>query len=442
MPAIKEYFQNKVTRRDFLKNLGLTGAFFLCQPLTKFNSFLPETLPGKETLDIEKLILADRIGVILEYHNPNYEGNVSMREKMFLSQLEFLKNNKYHTLGETEVIDFIQGRYQPPYKSAILRFDLGGGHREEFENIVIPALKKFAFNGLFYLTSGSLKEKEWWDDLVQWYKEGLIDVGSHSVSHPDFNMINQKQALKEAIDSKAQIEKEFSDRGEKIDVKGFAFPYDSASGRNFLKNTGYIYSFGGNLPGIENKFIQFGSYDSNSIPLLPSLYPYTDNWNAKNLPNKATDDDLLNISLVGNIKTFDRLVFNFTQTIFQEEVEKVVGKGNNNPLTLGKFESAEILPNAKGRFVRPSAISLYYKTNLESNSNVHFQISLKNGIVQKLPLYEYFVSPALSNLNNPFNIAVEIPQKEAKDIDEQLNSILIFLTSQYKINPERIFIRK
>lgn len=59
--------------------------------------------------------LARRLPAI-EYHDTEYKGGqtVQMTTPCFLAQMEWLREDGYHTLNSNEMLRFAHGEYQPP----------------------------------------------------------------------------------------------------------------------------------------------------------------------------------------------------------------------------------------------------------------------------------------------------------------------------------------
>lgn len=367
-----------LTRREFLK---FSGAVLL-SPATR--------LIQVESRENGENFTADRIPVV-EYHNPNYSdfnGSVVMTEGMFTAQLDYLTRNKFMTLTDREFADFLSKKREFPAQSAVLRFDLGDRKFDEFENIVIPELRKRRMVGHFYIAVGEIEDnkegKAYWDKMVQWHEEGIIAVGSHSVSHPDFRQIGLSWAREEAKKSKEKIEEEFKERGVDMNVIGFAFPFDSVSEETqFLKDAGYEYALAGRLnPKPVQDYARYGDF------LIPSIYPYTSKRTLDVIKINRWNNG---ISIpFNNGYVFSELMLEITRPISWNDLSR---EGRQAPPFGVQLPLTELKPET--RIIKPSAIIIHtdgqedtnpqswnakttYNGFLGKNLTVHFGIGLDN----------------------------------------------------------------
>jgi N-acetyl-anhydromuramyl-L-alanine amidase AmpD/peptidoglycan/xylan/chitin deacetylase (PgdA/CDA1 family) len=216
---------------------------------------------------------AARIPVI-EYHYSTYRltDEIYMTSGWFEDQMSWLAENGYHTLTANELVQFLDGG-PVPAPAAVLTFDIGTEHRDDYVNVIIPALRRNHLHALIFVVTGMISDScadpavECWDELRQWAAEGLIDVESHGVNHPDYATLAAADQRFDAGAAKTLIE-------EKIGrpVAGFAFPYDSftAGATKVIQSLGYQFAFGGNTRA-----------DRSIIPAdsdrfsLPRIYPYS-----------------------------------------------------------------------------------------------------------------------------------------------------------------------
>ena len=228
------------------------------------------TTPQPDPIDPS---LASRIPAI-EYHGTEYNGGptVQMRPEWFLAQMQWLKDNEYKPLTNDEILQFVQGIARPPKKSCILRFDLGLAILKEIRDVILPALQKFGFHATFYVLTSAVKDIPQynficWSDLREWEQTGLVEIGSHSVYHPDFRKASTATRLWEFRVSKRTIE---SKLGHPISF--FSFPYDSVPNHPdlLLKLFNYRLAFAGYTR--VDRSVHF----KDPSPFgLPCYYPYS-----------------------------------------------------------------------------------------------------------------------------------------------------------------------
>ena len=134
----------------------------------------------------------------------------------------------------------------------ILSFD--DGHKSDIE-IVLPMLQKKGFNATFFIVPKFIGKKKFlnWDDIRTLHSAGM-EIGSHSMTHPDFRTLTHSQAEEELNKSKQIIQSKINSP-----VISFAFPF-GFSPRQFIplaKKIGYK-----NIMGSHHGII---SGSSNSI---------------------------------------------------------------------------------------------------------------------------------------------------------------------------------
>ena len=211
----------------------------------------------------------------LEYHDTEYKGGVAiqMTAEWFLAQLQWLSDNGYKTLTGGELYQFVMGTSRPPQKSCFLRFDVGLPVYKSFQEVIVPALVKYSFHATFFVLTSNIKDTPpakgnfiSWSHLREWEQTGCVEVGSHSVNHPDFRPTGTPTRLWELRESKRVIETKLGHP-----ISFFSWPYDSVPNHPdvLLKLFGYRLGFAGYR---NERSIMFK--DPNPFA-LPCYYPYS-----------------------------------------------------------------------------------------------------------------------------------------------------------------------
>jgi peptidoglycan/xylan/chitin deacetylase (PgdA/CDA1 family) len=211
----------------------------------------------------------------LEYHDAEYNGgvNVQMTVAWFLAQMKWLSDNGYKTLTGDELCQFAIGNSRPQQKSCFLRFDVGLPVYKSFQEVIVPTLVHYGFHGTFFVLTRNIKDTQppkgnfvCWSHLREWEKTGLVEVGSHSVNHPDFRPTGTATRLWELRESKRMIESKLEHA-----ISLFAWPYDSVPNHPdvLLKLFNYKLGFAGHR---NERSIVFK--DPNPFA-LPCYYPYS-----------------------------------------------------------------------------------------------------------------------------------------------------------------------
>jgi peptidoglycan/xylan/chitin deacetylase (PgdA/CDA1 family) len=244
----------------------------------------PTALPSLEPIievPIETIAAVEPTALrlpIIEYHYSTFrmgEG-VRMETDWFESQLQWLEANGFTTLSSDQLAAFVAGTYSPPQRSVVLTFDVGASKFDDYSNIVIPALRRHHFHGLFFILASRTLETcddptiTCWPKVKQWADEGVISMGSHSWSHIDYTTLSPEQIYLDAARSKALIEEKTGHP-----VLGICYPFDAPNPASYdlLKSLGYAFAVGGYTRADRSALFNDGSPYN-----LPRYYPYSGDY--------------------------------------------------------------------------------------------------------------------------------------------------------------------
>ena len=163
---------------------------------------------------------------ILIYHYVEYVRNekdtirksLNIPPYIFTRQIETLKNAGYTFITASELMDILDGKINLPKKPVLITFD--DGYRD-FYTDVFPILKKNNVKATAYIVSGFLDKPNYmltWQ-LKQVARNGLIEIGAHTVHHYSLRGLDPELAKYEIEESKKELEKIIG-----IPVVSFAYP--------------------------------------------------------------------------------------------------------------------------------------------------------------------------------------------------------------------------
>ena len=116
----------------------------------------------------------------------------------------------------------------------ILTFD--DGYKSDV-TIALPLLKKYKAKAIFFIAVKNIGLDGFmdWDDVRLLNKYGM-EIGSHSLTHPNFKLLTSEEVEFELLESKRRIEEEVN-----CEIRSFAFPYGAYSKHavQSAKNLGY-----------------------------------------------------------------------------------------------------------------------------------------------------------------------------------------------------------
>jgi len=180
--------------------------------------------------------------VVLYYHT------VTSKERaLFAAQMDILIR-KCIPISPVKLFNFEVGN-----DHVLLTFD--DGYDSMYQN-VIPEIKSRNIPMVVFIPSGCLGQHPAWENveenlmtnevivdtnqLIEMKNESLITIGSHCITHPDLNRIDDQQARIEIFESKSQLEKILKDN-----IRYLSYPFGSYSivHNRIAKEAGYWHVF-------------------------------------------------------------------------------------------------------------------------------------------------------------------------------------------------------
>ncbi len=188
--------------------------FFIASYLLIGAVIFPHTVQARAT-DAPKLYVP-----ILTYHHiaPHTPHNpYFVSPKIFEEQMRWLKKNNYHVISYADFYHAMTTDEQLPRKSVVLTFD--DGHRDQFIN-AFPILNALGFHAMFYVVGGYIeRETSMTWDMLKKMRDAQMEIGAHSMTHPNLTRLTNAQRIAEISESKLILEKNLG-----IPINFFAYP--------------------------------------------------------------------------------------------------------------------------------------------------------------------------------------------------------------------------
>ncbi len=166
----------------------------------------------------------------------DYHGNIyAPSEKKYIFKELILQVSSYDELNEA-ISELVEKKNNLPYKSIAITFD--DGYEDNFTNAFL-ILKKYNVKATIYIVldrhdrewsskrkeknnNGELKnEPKLLDEqITELINSGLIEIGSHTITHDNLPTLNSENKTIEIYDSKIKIEEKF-----KIKCNSFCYPF-------------------------------------------------------------------------------------------------------------------------------------------------------------------------------------------------------------------------
>lgn len=179
---------------------------------------------------------------ILIYHYVEYvkderdtiRQSLNIQPNIFELQIQTLISSGYTFVTPNQIAKIETGRLKVE-KPVILSFD--DGYRD-FYTDVFPILKKHNIRAVAYVNPGLMDKLNYmyWDQVGEIVQSGLVEIGSHGVSHQSLSSLDPKQAEWEIQQSKSMLENKLG-----ITITSIAYPYGHYNSvvADIAKSAGY-----------------------------------------------------------------------------------------------------------------------------------------------------------------------------------------------------------
>ena len=162
--------------------------------------------------------------------------------QQFEEQLAFLRQHGFTPVGLQELSQARQSKMALPKKPVLFTFD--DGYNNHF-TYLFPLLQKHRLPAVIFLITDLIGKDPFyltWEQARQMQQSGLVEFGSHTVSHARLRQLSNEEILKELKESKQIIEKELG-----VPCRSFCYPFGSGGldkrVRPLVFQAGYEFDF-------------------------------------------------------------------------------------------------------------------------------------------------------------------------------------------------------
>lgn len=138
---------------------------------------------------------------VLVYHRfgPQVLDSMTVRTSVFLSHLQYLRDNGYQVIPMQQMLDWRQGKGTVPDKSVVITID--DGHKTVYTE-VLPIIKKYKLPVTLFIYPSAISNAPYaltWSQLNEILATGLVTVQSHTYWHPNFKIEKKRLSQDEYV---------------------------------------------------------------------------------------------------------------------------------------------------------------------------------------------------------------------------------------------------
>jgi peptidoglycan/xylan/chitin deacetylase (PgdA/CDA1 family) len=158
----------------------------------------------------------------------------------FAAEMAHLRKAGYHPLHFAELTGWPAG-LPLPAKPIVITLD--DGYEDNYTE-AYPVLQKNGLKAVIFAITGfvSKEDRLTWSQMRDMQDSGLIEIGSHTVTHPNLTKLPPDERTREVTDSKAELERQL-----KVPVRAFAYPYGfyDRETTEAVRKAGYLFAVTG-----------------------------------------------------------------------------------------------------------------------------------------------------------------------------------------------------
>lgn len=142
---------------------------------------------------------------------------LSVAPELFAQQMAWLYEQGYATVTMATAVRCLRGEPACPPQAVALTFD--DGYFDAYSE-VLPVLQHYGFTATFYIVGDFVGQPGYmgWEQLATLRDAGM-EIGAHSISHPDLTTLDAQSAAWQISESKARLERELG-----VVVTSFCYP--------------------------------------------------------------------------------------------------------------------------------------------------------------------------------------------------------------------------
>lgn len=161
--------------------------------------------------------------------------NLSIAPDLFEEHLAWLAENDYTPVRMDTLTECLRGWRECPDNPVALTFDDG---YVDAATEALPLLQRFGFTATFYIVTDFVGRPGYmtWDDIRNLQANGM-EIGSHTLSHPDLTYYDPEVVYDEIVLSRVIIQRKLG-----APVHSFCYPlgrYDESYMPELVREAGY-----------------------------------------------------------------------------------------------------------------------------------------------------------------------------------------------------------
>jgi peptidoglycan/xylan/chitin deacetylase (PgdA/CDA1 family) len=130
---------------------------------------------------------------------------LSVAPEVFAQQMDFLKREGYHPVTLAQAERALRGETGLPAKPVVLTFDDGYA---DFYTAAWPILRRHGFASTIFVITDLIDRPGYLTrpQVIELDRSGLVEVGSHTLTHPDLTALTPEEQRREIVISKGVLE--------------------------------------------------------------------------------------------------------------------------------------------------------------------------------------------------------------------------------------------